>query len=113
MALQKEVELENGLIFNYHRIACLNKITNIANNIEVNSYINETQRNKEKQYQNLQRKNINNEELTDKEKEDLENGINVLVEADFIQIPYDENMTIEDAYNYLKTTDKYKDGKDI
>ena len=113
MALQKEVELENGLVLNYHRIACLNKITNIANNIEVNSYINTIQRNKEKEYQNLQKKNINNEELTDKEKEDLENGINVLVEADFIQLPYDEDMTIEDAYDYLKTTDKYKNAKKI
>lgn len=113
MALQKEVELENGLVLNYHRISSLNKITNIANNIEVNSYINETQRNKEKQYQNLQKKNINNEELTDKEKEDLENGINVLVEADFIQLPYDEDMTIEDAYDYLETTDKYKNAKKI
>ena len=29
MALQKEVELDNGVIVNYHRITSLNKITNI------------------------------------------------------------------------------------
>lgn len=113
MALQKEIELENGIVLNYHRIASLNKITNISNIIEVNSYATESQRNKEIIYQNLQKRNANQEELTDKEKEDLENGINVYIESDFIQLPYDENMTIEDAYNYLKTTDKYKEGENI
>lgn len=113
MALQKEIELENGIVLNYHRITSLNKLTNISNNIEVNSYINESQREKEKAYQNAQRKSANEEELTEEEKELLENGINVLVVADFISIPYDENMTIENAYEYLKTTEKYKDSEDM
>lgn len=113
MALEKEIELENGIVLNYHRIATLSKITNISNMIEVNSYINANQREKEKYYQELQMRNAHQEELTDKEQKDLEKGINVLVEADYIQIPYDENMTIEDAYEYLKTTDKYKDAIDI
>jgi len=113
MALQKEIELDNGVILNYHRITSLNKITNVLNNIEVNSYINESQRQKEKQYQEVQIKNANEEELTTEEQELLENGINVLVQADFINIPYDANMTIEDAYEYLKTTEKYKDAIDV
>lgn len=113
MALQKEIELENGIILNYHRIASLNKITNISNNIEVNSYVSESQREKEKAYQELQIKNASEEELTEEEKEELEKGINVLVEADYITIPYDENMTIENAYEYLKTTEKYKEAEDI
>ena len=113
MALQKEIELDNGIILNYHRITSLNKLTNISNNIEVNSYISESQREKEKVYQNAQRKNANEEELTPEEQEILEKGINVLVQADFISIPYDEKMTIEDAYEYLKTTEKYKDAIDV
>ena len=48
MALQKEIELENGVTLNYHRITSLNKITNISNNIEISSYTNEKQRLKEK-----------------------------------------------------------------
>ena len=48
MALKKEIELENGIILNYHRITSLNKVTNIMNRIEVNSYISESQRDKEK-----------------------------------------------------------------
>lgn len=113
MALQKEIELENGIVLNYHRITSLNKITNISNNIEVNSYISESQREKEKAYQEIQRKSDNDEELTEEEKQLLEKGINVLVVADFISIPYDENMTIESAYEYLKTTEKYKEAEDI
>lgn len=113
MALQKEIELDNGIILNYHRITSLSKLTNISNNIEVSSYINENQREKEKVYQELQKKNANEEELTQEERELLEKGINVLVQADFISIPYDENMTIESAYEYLKTTEKYKDAIDV
>ena len=55
MALQKEIELENGVILNYHRITNLSKITNISNLIEVSSYISEAQRKKEKAYQDWQR----------------------------------------------------------
>ena len=113
MALQKEIELENGIVLKYHRIESLNKITNISNIIAVNSYISEAQRQKEKEYQRVQMKNANGEELSNEEQQLLENGINVLVEADLIQVPYDEDMIIEDAYDYLKTTDKYKDAIDI
>ena len=113
MAILKEIEKENGIILNYHRIASLNKITNQNNTIEVNSYISEIQREKEMEYQEAQRKNANNEELNEKEKELLENGINVFIDAEYIEIPYYENMTIEDAYDYLKTKEKYKDAEDI
>ena len=113
MAILKEIEKENDIILNYHRITSLNKITNQNNTIEINSYINENQREKEMKYQNLQRKSANEEELTQEEQTQLEKGINVLVEAEYIQIPYDENMTIENAYEYLKTTNKYSQAKDI
>lgn len=113
MALQKEIELENGIVLNYHRITSLNKITNMNNTIEVNSYISESQREKEKAYQEAQMKNANEEELTEEEKQLLEKGINVLVQADYISIHYDENMTIETAYEYLKTTEKYKNAENV
>lgn len=113
MALKKEIELENGVILNYHRITSLNKITNISNNVEVSSYTNEAQRDKEREYQELQKRNANGEELTDEEQEALNTGINVFIDTTFIQLPYNENQTIEEAYEYLKTTDKFKDAKDI
>ena len=63
MALQKQIELENGVVINYHRVTSLNKITNISNTIEVSSYTNERQREKEKIYQELQKRSANGEEL--------------------------------------------------
>ena len=41
MAFKKEIELENGIIVNYHRIVSINKITNSSNIIELASYISE------------------------------------------------------------------------
>lgn len=116
MALKKEIELENGIVLNYHRIASFNKITNVANNVEISSYTNEKQRAKEKEYQQVQTKNLNlkeNEQLTKEEQDILNNGIDVYVNSTYYQLPYDENQTIEDVYNYLKTTDKFKGAEDV
>lgn len=112
MALKKEIQLENGIILNYHRIANLSKITNISNTIEVNLYINAEQREKERRYQELQKRSTTNE-LTEIEQEELKKGINVLVESEYISIPYDETMIIEQAYEYLKTLDRYKDSENV
>ena len=128
MALLKKIEKENGVILNYHRITSLNKITNINNIIEVNSYTSENQREKEQEYQDLQKQFASMEQeyentiFTEQEQEEflnrynelkseLEKGINVYIDADYIEVPYDEEMTIEDAYDYLKMTDKYKNAK--
>ena len=95
MALYKEIELNNGVVVKYHRIVSLNKITNICNIIEVGSYTSENKR--------------------DEEKTSLENNLemNVYIETDYINKEYDEKETIEDAYEYLKNTEKFKDAKDI
>ena len=113
MALQKQIELENGVVINYHRVTSLNKITNISNTIEVSSYTNENQRLKEKAYQDLQKRQANGEELTEEEQLQLNQGIDVFINTEYINIPYDENMTIENAYEYLKNLDKYKDSIDV
>ena len=113
MGLKKFIELENGVTLNYHRITSINKITNISNNIEISSYTSKTQREKEKAYQELQMKSINNEELTEEEKLQLDQGINVFIFTDYINVPYNETIDIKDAYDYIKTLDKYKDATDI
>lgn len=113
MALQKEIELENGVILKYHRITSLTKITNILNNIEISSYTNENQRLKEKVYQELQIKQSKGEELTEEEKLQLEKGIDIFIHTQYIDIPYDENMTIENAYDYLKTINTYTNSLNI
>lgn len=90
MALKKKIELDNGVIVNYHRIVAINKITNIQNIIEVASYTNELKR--------------------EEEKEAIKNAeeMNIFIYTDYIITDYNEEMTIDKAYKYLKTLDKYK-----
>lgn len=112
MALKKIIELENGVVLNYHRIVSLNKITNISNVIEVASYTNEKQRKKEEKYQEIQKKSSEGiVSLTEDEMKILETGIDVFIDTDTLSIPYNENMTIEKAYEYLKTTEKYENAE--
>lgn len=95
MALNKEIELENGIVVSYHRIVKIDKITNNQTIIEVASYINETQRNKEVE-------SIKNKE-----------PMNVFINTEYLNKYYDENENIKEIYSYLKTLDKYKDAEDI
>ncbi len=109
MALQKEIISNNGVPLNYHRVVSVNSITNISTNIEVASYVNEEKRLEEKEYQELQMK----EDRTPEEEEELEKGINVYIDTDFVQIPYDKDMNVDSAYEYLITLDKYKGSKNV
>ena len=98
MALKKQIELENGIVVNYHRIVSINKITNNCNIIEVASYTSEKQREKEKKYYNSEKEN---------------KEMNVFIDTTYVENQYNENETIEDTYKYLKTLDKYKDAEDV
>ena len=57
MALKKEMILENGIILNYHRVVSVNNVTNQQSVIEVASYINEAQREKEKECERAWKRN--------------------------------------------------------
>ena len=109
MALQKEIISNNGVPLNYHRIVSVNSITNISTTIEVASYVNEAKRFEEKAYQELQMK----EDRTPEEEEELEKGINVYIETEYIDLPYDKDMNVDSAYEYLVTLDKYKGSKNV
>lgn len=98
MALEKNIELDNGVILNYHRIVSLNKITNVKNLIEVGSYSDSEKRNEEKE--SLQSNEVNYD-------------LDIKIETDFIEAPYDDTMNIKEAYEYLKTLEKYKGALDI
>ena len=98
MALKKEITLINGIVLNYHRIVSVNKITNNQNVIEVGSYVNETQRQKEIEYYNS----------TDPNK-----SMNVYIHTGYVYKEYDEDETITDLYEYLKNTEMFKDAEDI
>lgn len=93
MAILKEIELDSGVIVNYHRVVSVNNITNHASIIEVASYTTKNKRNEEKTA--LQ----NNE------------GMNVFIDTEYMSIPYDAEMNVNSAYEYLKTTEKYADSE--
>ncbi len=94
MGLRKGITLDNGVIVNYHRIVSINNITNVSTIIEVASYTSEEKREEEKvAIQNAQ-------------------SIDVFIDTEYINKDYTENMTIEQAYDYLKTLDKFKSSED-
>lgn len=98
MALQKEIKLDNGITTIYHRIVSINKITNNTTIIEVASYIDESQRQKEIDYYNSKQN---------------EKSMNVFIETSYIEKEYNETDTIEDLYLYLKNTEQFKDATDV
>lgn len=94
MALKKEIVLDNGIMLNYHRIGEIQNIVNGKTKLVIYSYINQEQRNREKNreamyYDDIYR--ITNLETLD----------------------YNDKLTIREAYEYLKTTEKYKDAEDV
>lgn len=101
MALKKEIELENGITVNYHRIVSINKVTNNAIIIEVASYINEKKRKEEVE--------AHKEEQEKREATPM----NIFIDTTYINKEYSEKETIKDLYEYLKTIEKFRDAEDI
>lgn len=91
MGLKKEIILDDGVIVNYHRIVSINNITNVCNIIEIASYTSKEKR--------------------QEEKDAIENAteMNVFIDTKYINKEYTENLTIKEAYEYLKTLDEFKD----
>ena len=89
MALIKEIELENGIKVNYHRIVSVNNVTNHASIIEIASYTSKEKR--------------------EQEKEAFEKGefIDVFKETKFIEKEYEEDLNVVSAYEYLKTLPEF------
>ena len=94
MALLKSIELDSGIILNYHRIVTITKITNHSIVLEIAGYTS-----KEKREQEV-RQFKNGEDIT------------VYIDTTFMSVEYDENTTIKDWYSYLKTTEKYNGAED-
>lgn len=95
MALKKQIILDNGVATNYHRIVSINNITNVTTIIELASYTSK-----------------------DKRQEEIEaikntTDMNVFINSKYINKEYEENFTIERAYEYLKTLDDLKNAEDI
>lgn len=94
MGLLKQIELESGITVNYHRVVSINKITNNRNIVEVASYTSKEKR--------------------EEEIEKIQSGepMNVFIDTTYVGMDYDEDISIKEVYDYLKTTEKFKDAVD-
>lgn len=95
MALSKNIELNNGITVNYHRVVSVNNITNQTSIIEIASYTCKEKRDEEKL------------KLTNKE------PMNIFINTEYMNINYNKNLNVDNAYNYLKTLEKFSNSTDV
>lgn len=91
MALYKEIKQNDGVTTNYHRILFLTQTVNRQNSIAVLSYVDEESRADEK---------------TNVMSQPYQKSITY-------ETSYVPNMTIEDAYTFLKTLPQFEGAEDI
>ena len=91
MALFKEIKQPDGVITDYHRILFLQTTVNQQNSIAVLSYVSSDVREGVK-------KNSSNRPY---------------MRSKTYETDYDPDMTIEEAYEFLKTRPEFKDAEDV
>ena len=91
MALRKPIRQSDGVVTNYHRILFLQQTVNRQNSIAVLSYVDETSR---------------SDEMASILEQPYQKSITY-------EVDYDETMTIESAYNYLKTLPQFEGAEDV
>lgn len=97
MALKKSITKPNGIVVDYHRIAMVKIDTNQQTTILLHSYLSEVGRNYEKSYEAGE---IQGEPTFP------------YVDAEYISFPYDENMSIKNAYEWLKQQPDFEGAED-
>lgn len=102
MAIKKTVKAKNGVVTEYHRIAMIKMDINQQNTILVHSYLSEEGRQIEKDYAAGKYAG-----------RDFDTIEWPYVKAEYITTEYDGQMTIDKAYDYLKTLEKFNNSNDI
>ena len=90
MALQKAIRQEDGVTTSYHRISYIHNTTNRQSSIAVLSYVDEESR-----------------------QDEINNKIQPYRQSKTFETTYDEGMTPEKAYEYLKTLPDFEGAVDI
>lgn len=110
MGLLKPVVSPNGVPLEYYRITDLKIFTNEQNIISVTAYINQEQREKEAEGLAIEReKALRIEEGLSIDDLPVENVyVSPYTDASVYVVPYDQYMTIESAYEYLKTLPEFE-----
>lgn len=91
MALKKVIIQSDGVVTDYHRILYITNTINSHTSIAVLSYVNEAARTAEKD----------------------EIRLNPYTKAINFETAYDESITAESAYDYLKTLPQFSGAVDI
>lgn len=89
MAIIKEIQLNNGVTVNYHRVVSVNNITNKLSLVEVASYTDKTKREEEKL-------KLANEE-----------SMNIFIHTEYFTKEYTKDFNVNTAYDYLKTLERF------
>lgn len=102
MALKKQITADNGITLEYHRVAMVKIDTNQQNTILIHSYLSEAGRQVEKDYAAGLYNNV-------------EEGMMKFpyVEAEYLNMDYDGEMTVVKAYEYLKTLPRFEGAEDV
>lgn len=96
MALSKPIKQNNGIVLNYHRIANIRNVVNDKTYLDVISYVDKEEREKEQ-----------NQPKYSPSKENIYRVNNIY------KLPYNDTLTIEDAYEYLKTLEVFEGSEDV
>lgn len=91
MALYKDIKQDDGVTTSYHRILFVQQMVNRHNSIAVISYVDTESRESEK---------------TAELRQPYQKSITY-------EVSYDPNMTVESAYDYLKTLPQFAGAIDV
>ena len=96
MALNKPIKQDNGIVLSYHRISDIRNVVNDKTYLDVMSYVDENERIKE---QNQPKYSPNKP--------------NIYRVVKGYSLPYNDTLTIKDAYEHLKTLPEFEGSEDI
>lgn len=96
MALSKPIKQNNGIVLNYHRITDIRNVVNDKTYLDVISYVDKEEREKEQ-----------------KQPKYSPNRAEIYKVNNIYDLPYNDTLTIEDAYEYLKTLEVFEGSEDI
>lgn len=107
MAIKKEVILNNGIKVLYHRVVSVMHVTNSHNSIELCSYLSQDARESQKTFYERQLAAKGERSSTAEAEEPP------FTYTFHINAPYDQTMTIIDAYEYIKTLNPFIGAEDV
>ena len=104
MALNKDIQLDNGVTVSYHRVVRVACYTNVQNTIEVASYTSASQRAREKEAMLA---------TTDVTGAAVATLADPYIVTSLFETSYQQGMSIVDAYDYLKTLPAFEGATDV